>query len=77
MAQLIKPGSVKVITENGEVKVSITLDLNINLNSGNIQVSAQSNTTEQQIKQNVSNKKESDDWLIPDFGASPKLNFGK
>ena len=52
MAQLIKPGSVKVITENGEVKVSITLDLNINLNSGNIQVSAQSNTTEQQIKQN-------------------------
>ena len=32
MAQLIRPSDVKIITKDGELKVSITLDLNINMN---------------------------------------------
>lgn len=75
MAQLIRPSDVKIITKDGELKVSITLDLNINMN-GSI---GTTNTGEEFV-----NKKESlvgniDDkvtWAIPDF-ASEKINFGK
>ena len=31
MPQLIKPGSVRVVSKDGEVTVAITIDLNINL----------------------------------------------
>lgn len=67
MPQLIKPGSVRILTHEGEVQVSITLELNINLNTDGIKVSAQA----------VQEKPQRDDWAIPDFEASPKLNFGK
>jgi hypothetical protein len=82
MAQLIKPGSVKIITNEGEVQVSITLELNINLNTDSIKVvSQQIEENNKEEKKKEEKKKEekniSDDWLIPDFGTSPKLNFGK
>jgi hypothetical protein len=80
MAQLIKPGSVKVVTNNnGEVTLHITLDLNVNLNSNNIQVSAQSVQADQPtpIPKKPNPVPKNDDWLIPDFSASPKVNFGK
>lgn len=76
MAQLIKPGSVKVITNNGEVQVHITLELNVNLNSSGLQVTAQAQSATPS-KPEMQEKQKSDDWLIPDFSASPKLNFGK
>ena len=44
MAQLIKPNSVKIITQDGEVKVTIALELTINLNSDGIKVSATAET---------------------------------
>lgn len=70
MPALIKPGSVKVITKDGEIQISITLDLNINLNSNGIVVN-----------ENVLTKKEeektSSEWMIPEFGSSEKINFGK
>lgn len=79
MAQLIKPGSVKVITNNGEVQINITLELNVNLNSSGLQVTAQAQsvTPTKPEKTEIQEKTKSDDWLIPDFSASPKLNFGK
>ena len=87
MAQLIKPGSVKIVTNNGELQVSITLDWNINLNSSGLQVTAQATSqpmiqpipqpNESIIKDLPKNKVDSDDWMIPDFSSSPKLNFGK
>lgn len=80
MAQLIKPGSVKVVTNNnGEVVLHITLDLNVNLNSNNIQVSAQATESDQKnpLPKKSTSVPKNDDWLIPDFGASPKVNFGK
>ena len=69
MPQLIKPGSVKIMTKEGEVQVSITLELNINLNTDSVRVVSQ--VVEQK------EKPQKDEWAIPDFEASPKLNFGK
>jgi len=38
MPQLIKPGTVKIMTKEGEVQVSIILELNINLNTDSVKV---------------------------------------
>lgn len=73
MAQLIKASDVKVITKDGECKLSINIDLNINLNTLGVSVSAQpSNKLESQDF-----KKEDTAWEIPDFTPQPKVNFGK
>ena len=56
MPQLIKPGEVKVITKDGEVKISISLDLNINLGeiSGGVNILGATG--------NTPNKKEEDKY---------------
>lgn len=72
MPQLIRPGSVKIMTQDGEVQVSISLELTINLNTDGVKVSAQA--VEGKV---VEKPQEKDEWMIPDFGSSPKLNFGK
>jgi hypothetical protein len=75
MAQLIRPSDVKIVTKDGELKVSITLDLNINMNGSIEAVSGD-------VKGMVSKKESLVDaedkvaWAIPDF-ASEKINFGK
>ena len=72
LPQLIKPNEVKVITKNGECQVSIVLELNINLNGDSTVVSAQS------VKQEKEKSKSSGfNWEVPDFEASPKIQFGK
>ena len=72
MANLIKPGDVKIVTKNNEVFVNISLELNLKLD-GNI--------TSLGIDAKVpgSNKIELEEkvnWEIPDF-SSGKINFGK
>lgn len=76
MAQLIKASDVKVVTKDGECKLSISIDLNINLNTLGVTVNAQSAKSSEV---NQEDKKKDDDvaWQIPDFSAMPKLNFGK
>ncbi len=76
MPQLIKPKEVKIVTQDGEVQVSISLELTINLNTDGL------NVTTQKAEAIVKKDKEpivpdSNDWLIPDFNESPKLDFGK
>ena len=74
MPQLIKPGSVKILTKDGEIQVSIALEPTINLNTDGVKVSAQS------VEQKIEKKKESpkdSEFMIPDFGSSPKIDFGK
>lgn len=71
MPQLIKPSDVKVLTKDGEIKVSITLDLNINLqdiNNKKLDNDFQNNKIEQTEDKTI--------WQIPDFN-SEKINFGK
>jgi uncharacterized protein YjhX (UPF0386 family) len=76
LAQLIRPGSVKVITQDGEVQVSIALELTINLNTDGLQLSAQGRP--ESIEKSKELKKKDDVMMeIPDFAPSPKVDFGK
>jgi hypothetical protein len=75
MPQLIRPNEMKIVTKEGEVQVCIVLDLNINLTaSGGIEISTQAK--EVQTLGQTEQKKETH-WAIPDFGPSPKIDFGK
>jgi hypothetical protein len=75
MAQLIRPSDVKIITKDGELKVSITLDLNINMNGSveTVSVDGKSTVKKETLIDNIDDKVA---WAIPDF-ASEKINFGK
>lgn len=73
MPQLIKPSDVKVLTKDGEVKISITLDLNINLNDGRTQVQI----NEIGLSKPKENLEDKTVWQIPDFTPGEKINFGK
>ena len=75
MAQLIRPSDVKIITKDGELKVSITLDLNINMNGSveTVSVDGKSTIKKEALVDNIEDKVS---WAIPDF-ASEKINFGK
>lgn len=76
MAQLIKPTEVSVKTVNGEVLLNIKLDININLNQGNI--AQQTAIPETKVEGNLEEKKKEDNklWEIPDFTSVPKIKFG-
>lgn len=74
MAQLIKSSDIKVITKDGECKLSISIDLNINLNTLGVAVNAQ---TVKVGDEKEEKKKDDVAWQIPDFANVPKLNFGK
>lgn len=75
MGQLIRPSDVKIITKDGELKVSITLDLNINMN-GSVEVAANTISSISKKETLVDNIDDKVSWAIPDF-ASEKINFGK
>jgi hypothetical protein len=73
MANLIKPGEVKVVAKNNEILVNIALDLNIKLD-GNV-----TNITLDKSQPFAIDKKEEEDkinWEVPNF-ESKKINFGK
>ena len=74
MVQVIKPHDVKVITQQGEVKVSIVLELNINLNADGLSVT--SRTVASEAVPSVGRKEDEVEWAIPDF-ANSKIKFGK
>lgn len=74
MPQLIKPSDVKVLTKDGEIKVSITLDLNINLQELEFKNKKFDNNSENNKIDQVEDKTV---WQIPDFDSGQKINFGK
>lgn len=66
MAQLIKPGAVKVKVQDGEVFLNIQLELNINLNTTDI------------VQKTLEEKKDEDvKWEIPKFDSINKVKFGR
>ena len=77
MPNLIRPGSTKVITRNGEVELYVVLDLNVNLNTDGLQLS----TTAAKARQEQEEEDEDDDkvnWAIPEFASGKdKVKFGK
>jgi hypothetical protein len=58
----------KVTTETqaGECKILIEIQLDINLNNGNVSIKTVPLVEDEKV-----------DWIVPDFSVSPKLNFGK
>jgi uncharacterized protein (UPF0333 family) len=72
MANLIKPGEVKVVAKNNEILVNIALDLNIKLD-GNV-----TNITLDKSQPFAIKEEEEDkiNWEVPNF-ESKKINFGK
>ena len=73
MPALIKPGQVKVLTQDGELQITIVLELNINLNNNGISASVKELQTEEK---KIEDKKENTNWEIPNF-ESKKIKFGK
>jgi hypothetical protein len=73
MGDLIRPTKVHVITKEGECKLNITIDLNINLNTGTVDFqSAKATKIEQQPEED-----EKTVWAIPTFKSEDKVKFGK
>jgi len=74
MVQVIKPHEVKVITQQGEVTVSIVLELNINLNADgglNVATRAVAKEAPKELE-----KPEGVEWAIPEFDSA-RIKFGK
>lgn len=85
MPQVVRPSTTVVFPQGdkGPVEFKITLELNVNINSNGVQadvanvVSSQAapvKKTEQKVEKNDD---EDVAWMIPDFGTSETLNFGK
>lgn len=74
MAQVLKPSEVKIITKDGELEITLKLDINININQSDIVVKSEGTVTQVKEEKKLEDKA---NWEIPDFGPSPKLKFGK
>lgn len=75
MANLIKPGDIKVVTKNNELFVNISLELNIKLDGNITNLSPES--ISQQVNKAIQKPEDKVNWEIPDFTSGAKLNFGK
>jgi hypothetical protein len=75
MANLIKPGDIKVVTKNNELFVNISLELNIKLDGNVTNLNLNSDVVQQQAFQKKEEEKVK--WEVPDFSSGNKLNFGK
>jgi hypothetical protein len=71
VAQIIRHHQVE--TQNGEVKLSITLDLNINLTNNSISIEPRVAAPTPPAAKDEDDKK----WAIPDFSSPGRLKFGK
>jgi hypothetical protein len=76
MAQLIKPQNVKVVTKDGEILISLQLDININLNQTGV-LSIEDNSIVKQVSTKPKNDEDDVAWAIPDFKPTEKIKFGK
>ncbi len=77
MVNLIKPYQTKIVTKNGECQVSITLDLNINLNSDGLVLGVSAKDAKAKKKQQEEDDTVNWDAAIPDFSSGGKIDFGK
>ncbi len=74
MPQLITPAHIVTMTQDGEVKVTIVLELNINLNSGELSASLNAAPKKGDLPKS---KYEEVDWSLPELSSGTKLEFGK
>lgn len=69
MGELIKPSRVSIITKEGEYKLHIIIDLNINLNTGSLDLKPVKPSQEEDDDKTI--------WAIPTFKSQDKVKFGK
>jgi indole-3-glycerol phosphate synthase len=74
MVQRIRKQDIKVTTQQGEVDLNITLEINLNLNTEGMIVSASG--VEAKAKKIKKEEKEESPYLVPDFTMG-KVDFGK
>lgn len=63
---------VQIITREGEVKIKLEIDININGRDITVRAAAEQKgggTRLEEVEDNI--------WAIPDFGGGEKINFGK
>ena len=74
MVRILKPEKVKtkVVTKNGECKIELTL--NININSEGVSVTADGKKAKD--KKYIDEGEDEVNWAIPEFD-SKKIDFGK
>ncbi len=78
MAQLIKPQNVKIVTRDGELLISLQLDININLNQiGSVVASDDGNIGNTPFAKKMKNDDDDVQWAIPEFKPTEKIKFGK
>lgn len=73
MPQRISPATIRTetITQNGEVHLTITLDINLNMSSGGISVNVNNPVKEVEQQDKI-------EYPIPDFSSlNSNLSFGK
>ncbi len=78
MPQATKPQTVTVNTQDGEVSIRLTIDLNLNVNGlVSANVAAVSQGPEALVQKEKVETKDTE-WIIPDFASSTeKIEFGK
>jgi hypothetical protein len=70
MAELIRPTTVNIISKDGECKLHIIIDLNLNLNTSGTAGKAE-------IVEKEKIEEEKPLWEIPEFKTKEKIKFGK
>lgn len=82
MPSVIRPSDMQIVTKDGECHLTITLELNINLNTGNVDLSAQSNSNKitKEETSSIQELESGDDdkvkWVIPSFETERIEGFG-
>lgn len=79
LANLLKPNTVKVVTQDGELHVTISLELTINLNSDDLKIAVAPThvVADYPVAKKTGTTNDNPKWEIPDFTSTPKVEFGK
>lgn len=79
LANLLKPNTVKVVTQDGELHVTISLELTINLNSDDLKIAVAPThvVSDSSVAKKTVVTNDNPMWEIPDFTSTPKVEFGK
>ena len=79
MANLLKPNTVNVVTQDGELHVTISLELTINLNSDDLKIAVAPThvVADSPVVKKTGTTNDNPKWEIHDFTSTPKVEFGK
>ena len=74
MAKLTKPSSVKVVPKDGEIEITININISVDSLMSGEGLTIQSSPTVKSVPKYDDDKV---DLMIPDFASGFKVDFGK